>query len=517
MEDNKHPLLSRKDDEKKPSSLEKTCMKYEKEDSFTSSSSSDAESDIGPINGVQDFLKEFLIESRKLWYLAGPSICTSVCQYALGALTQIFAGHLGTIQLAAISVENSVFDGFGCGILMGMGSALETLCGQAYGAKHIDMLGIYMQRSWLILNAAAHGIALLFVFATPILQLLGQTPAISMAAGKFALFMIPQQFAYALNVPLAKFLQAQSKLMEMAGIAAFALCLHVFLVWLLMMKLGWGLLGAAVILNASWWFIALAQFLYVMAGGCGRAWSGFSWGAFTNLAEFVKLSVSSTVMFCLEVWYIMALTLAAGYLPNAEVSVAALSICMNIIGWSSTVGLGFNVAISVRVSNKLGSGQPRAAKFAVIVVGLTAFLFGLTSALILLINRKELPALFTDSIEAQQLVEDLTPFLGVSIIFTCLQCALSGVAIGAGWQNMVACINAGCYFLLGVPLSILMGFKFDMGVKGIWYGMLVGLSLQAGSLLWMTCRTNWNKEAYAAEERLKLWGGETKAQIDQVK
>ncbi|KAL3511332.1 hypothetical protein ACH5RR_030733 [Cinchona calisaya] len=513
MEDSEQPLLSQTWNGTNDSS-------NPPENSIQPSSNSSCfadEGDMGPIDSIRDFSREFLIESGKLWYLAGPSIFTSFCQYGIGSLTQIFAGHLGTVQLAAISVENSVIAAFGFGILLGMGSALETLCGQAYGANKHNMLGIYMQRSWVILNTMVLGILFLFIFATPILKLLGQSTTISKEAGKFSLWMIPQQFAYAIMIPLTKFLQAQSKVMEMAAIAAIAVCLHAILGWLLMMKLRLGLPGAALMVNASWWFITVAQFLYVMAGNCGRAWSGFSWKAFRNLSSFVKLSVSSAVMLSLEIWYIMAMTLIAGHLKNAEVSVDALSICVNVIGWSGTVGLGFNAAISVRVSNELGSGHPRKAKFSVSVVGLTSFLFGSFFAIIILLCRKQYPALFTNNPEVQQLVEDLTPLLAISVIFTCVQYTLSGVAIGAGWQNFVAYMNAACYFFLGVPLGALLGYKFDMGVKGIWYGLVLGLCLQTILMFWVVCVANWNKEALAAEERLKQWGGEMEAQIDEEK
>nr|GEZ11558.1 multi antimicrobial extrusion protein [Tanacetum cinerariifolium] len=63
------------------------------------------------INGVRGFCKEFYMESKKLWYIAGPAIFTSLCQYTIGATTQLFAGQLGTIHLAAVSVENSVIAG----------------------------------------------------------------------------------------------------------------------------------------------------------------------------------------------------------------------------------------------------------------------------------------------------------------------------------------------------------------------------------------------------------------------
>ena len=179
---------------------------------------------------------------------------------------------------------------------LGMGSALETLCGQAVGAGQIDMLGIYMQRSWVILVTTSLLLSLLYIFAAPLLKLIGQTEEISEAAGVFAIYMIPQLFAYALNFPIAKFLQSQSKIMVMALIAAVVLALHTLFSWLFMLKLGWGLVGAAIVLDASWWLIVIAQLLYILSGTCGRAWSGFSLKAFQNLWGFVKLSLASAVM-----------------------------------------------------------------------------------------------------------------------------------------------------------------------------------------------------------------------------
>lgn len=74
--------------------------------------------DIPPISGVGDFVREFRIESKKLWKLAGPAIFTSMSQYSLGAVSQVFAGHISTIALAAVSIENSVIAGFSFGIMV---------------------------------------------------------------------------------------------------------------------------------------------------------------------------------------------------------------------------------------------------------------------------------------------------------------------------------------------------------------------------------------------------------------
>ncbi|XP_027153670.1 protein DETOXIFICATION 29-like [Coffea eugenioides] len=483
--------------------------------SFASSFVADAD-DIPPINGVRDFFREFTIESKKLWYLAGPAIFTSICQYSLGAITQTLAGHLGTLELAAVSIENSVIAGLSFGIMLGMGSALETLCGQAYGAGQIEMLGVYMQRSWVILNTTALILMLLYIFAEPFLRLIGQTEDISRAAGTLAVWMIPQLFAYAANFPIAKFLQAQSKIMVMAWISVIGLVLHSVFSWLLMLKFGWGLVGAAVVLNLSWWFIVVAQLLYIFTGTCGRAWSGFSWKAFQNLWGFVRLSLASAIMLCLETWYFMALILFAGYLKNAEVSVDALSICTNLLGWTVMVAVGCNAAISVRVSNELGAAHPRTAKFSVVVVVVSSFLLGVVLSAILLIFRQQYPSLFSNSDEVKSLVYELTPLLAFCIVLNTIQPALSGVAIGAGWQALVAYVNIACYYLFGIPLGLLLGYKINMGVKGIWYGMVSGTAVQTVVLFWIVYRTNWNKEASVAAKRIQEWGGEPDAKANDV-
>ncbi|GMH27655.1 hypothetical protein Nepgr_029498 [Nepenthes gracilis] len=464
------------------------------------------EADIGPINGVQDFFRELLVESKKLWYLAGPAVFTSLCQYSLGAITQTFAGHVGNLELAAVSVENSVIAGFSFGIMLGMGSALETLCGQAYGKGELDMLGIYMQRSWVILNTTALICSVFYIFATPLLKLIGQTTAISDAAGTFALWMLPQLFAYAMNFPIAKFLQAQSKIIAMALISGVALVLHALFSWLLMLKLGWGLVGGAVVLNASWWFIVVAQLMYIFGGACGRAWTGFSWKAFQNLSGFVQLSIASAVMLCLEVWYFMALILFAGYLKNAEFAVDSLSICMNILGWTLMVAFGFNAAVSVRVSNELGAAHPRTAKFSVVGATMNSFSVGLILSLILVIFRGEYPSLFSGSTEVKDAVYQLTPLLAVTIIIDNVQPVLSGVAVGAGWQAYVAYVNVGCYYVFGIPLGLVLGYKIGLGVKGIWLGMLLGTVVQTLVLSLMIYKTDWKKEASKAGDRIRQWG-----------
>ncbi|ERM94951.1 hypothetical protein AMTR_s00009p00210630, partial [Amborella trichopoda] len=206
-----------------------------------------------------------------------------------------------------------------------MGSAAETLCGQAFGAGQVEMLGIYLQRSWIILLISGLFLVPVYVFSAQILVLIGQDKTIASLAGKFTIWTIPLIFALCINVPAQKFLQAQSKVAAFTWIGFIGLVLHVFLLWIFIWLVGWGLPAAAVVVNLSAWFIAISQAVYVVYW-CNDCWKGLSWLAFKDMWAFVKLSLGSAVMLCLEIWYLMSLTVLAGHFANAEVAVDSISI-----------------------------------------------------------------------------------------------------------------------------------------------------------------------------------------------
>ncbi|RWW24538.1 hypothetical protein GW17_00011156 [Ensete ventricosum] len=311
-----------------------------------------------------------------------------------------------------------------------MGSALETLCGQAVGAGQLNMLGVYMQRSWVISAATAVVLTPLYVFATPILRLLHQSEDISQVAGKYCGWIIPQLYAYAVNFPLQKFFQSQGKVWVITLVSGAVLGVHALLNWVVVSKLGRGLLGAAMVENVSWWLINLAQMIYLLAGFFPESWRGFSLSAFQNLGAFAKLSFASAVMLC------------------------------------------------VRVSNELGANHPKAAKFSVVIAVTTSVLIGIFFAAGVLIFRKQLAELFTDVPELIRETSKLGYLLGATILLNSIQPVLSGVSIGAGWQALVAFVNTACYYLFGLPIGAVFGFKLKL-----------------------------DELAMQAEERVRRWGG----------
>ncbi|XP_010930069.1 protein DETOXIFICATION 40 [Elaeis guineensis] len=453
-----------------------------------------------------------VIEMKLLIHLAAPAVIVYMVNYLMSMSTQIFSGHLGNLELAAASLGNTGIQVFAYGLMLGMGSAVETLCGQAYGAHKYEMLGVYLQRSTILLMATGVPLAVIYGFSRPILVLLGESPEIAKAASIFVYGLIPQIFAYAANFPIQKFLQAQSIVAPSAYISTATVAVHLLLSWLAVYKLGLGLLGASLVLSLSWWIVVIAQFVYIVTSQkCRFTWTGFSWQAFSGLPEFLKLSTASAVMLCLETWYFQILVLIAGLLDHPQLALDSLSVCMTISGWVFMISVGFNAAASVRVSNELGAGNPKSAAFSVVVVTALSFIISVIIGVVILCLRDYLSYIFTEGETVAHAVSELTPLLAITLILNGIQPVLSGVAVGCGWQAFVAYVNVGCYYIVGIPLGVLLGFKFNLGAKGIWSGMIGGTFIQTLILIWVTFRTDWNKEVDEAIKRLNKWEDNKKA------
>ncbi|KAJ0466377.1 hypothetical protein HanIR_Chr14g0671411 [Helianthus annuus] len=117
--------------------------------------------------------------------------------------------------------------------------------------------------------------------------------------------------------------------------------IHILLSLLFVYKLNLGVSGAMLALMISSWSLVIGEFIYIFRGWCPNSWKGFTFAAFKDLMPLVKLSVSSGVMLCLELWYNVVLVLLAGYMANAEVAISAFSICLNISVWEFMKILGF--------------------------------------------------------------------------------------------------------------------------------------------------------------------------------
>lgn len=180
---------------------------------------------------------------------------------------------------------------------MGMGGALETFCGQAYGAQHYQMLGVHLQRAMTVLMLMGIPISLILASTMQIFTFFGQDLEISEEAGNYARWLIPSIFPYGLLQCQIRFLQTQNNLNPLIISTGFASLLHIMCCWILVSRIGFGSSGAALSVAISYWINVLILGIYIkFSRTCERTWTGFSKDGVCDLVGFLTLGIPSALM-----------------------------------------------------------------------------------------------------------------------------------------------------------------------------------------------------------------------------
>ncbi|CAL5333482.1 unnamed protein product [Camellia sinensis] len=454
--------------------------------------------------GLEGIKKDdILTELKKQLSLAGPIIAVNLLLYCLQVISVMFVGHLGELALSGASMATSFASVTGFSLLVGMGSALDTFCGQSYGAKQYHMLGVHKQRAMLVLLLVSIPLACIWANAGHILVFLGQDPEISAEAGSYARFMIPSIFAYALLQCHVRFLQTQNNVFPMMLSSGFTTLLHVLICWILVFKSGLGNKGAALANAISYWINVILLAIYVrVSPSCKNTWTGFSKEALHDIPKFLRLAIPSALMLCLEIWSFEMMVLLSGLLPNPKLETSVLSISLNSYTMVYMIPLGFSGATSVRVSNELGAGRPQAARLAICIALSLVVTEGILVATIMILGRKFWGYCYSTEEMVVRYVAEMMILLSGSHFVDGIQSVLSGIARGCGWQKIGAFANLGAYYLIGIPVGVLLAFVYHIGGKGLWVGIIVALFAQALFLSIITLCTNWEKEANKASDRV---------------
>uniref|UniRef100_A0A7N2MBF2 Protein DETOXIFICATION n=1 Tax=Quercus lobata TaxID=97700 RepID=A0A7N2MBF2_QUELO len=324
---------------------------------------------------------------------------------------------------------------------IGLSGSLETLCGQGFGAKVYRLLGIYLQASCIISFLFSIVIAIIWFYTEPILILLHQETEIAKTAAHYISFV-----------------------------------------------------GAPLAASVSLWLSVLMLAMYVTCTKkVEHTWGGFSLESFQYILPSLKLALLSAAMVCLEYWAYEILVLLAGLLQNSETTTSLIAMCVNTEAISFMLSYGLSAAASTRVSNELGAGHPNRAKNAIGVSLKLSLLVGVTLVLAIAFGHNIWASFFSDSSEIIKEFASMTPLIAISIFIDSVQAVISGVARGYGWQHLAVYVNLATFYIIGLPIACGLGFKTNLQAKGLWIGLICGLSSQAVALFLITLRTKWAK------------------------
>ncbi|KAL0381426.1 UNVERIFIED_CONTAM: protein DETOXIFICATION 1 [Sesamum angustifolium] len=415
------------------------------------------------------------------------------------------------LTLSSVAIATSLTNVTGFSLLSGLVGGLETLCGQAYGAKQYDKLRIYTYSAIFSLALVCIPVCVLWLFMEKLLVLMRQDPLVALEAQKYSVWLIPALFGAAISKPLVRYLQTQSLILPMLVSSFVVLCCHVPTSWALIYMLHMGSKGAAVATCISNWIYVIVLALYIkLSSSCKQTRLAFSVDAFCAMRQFFRLALPSAVMVCLKWWSLEVLVLLSGLLPNPKLETSVLSICLTISTLHFTISYGLGAAASTRVSNELGAGNPHKARTAVLAVMFLSITELISTSIVLFSCRHILGRAYSNEKQVVNYIAVMTPLICTSTVTDSLQAAISGVARGSGWQHIGAYVNLGAFYLVGIPVAVVLGFVEHLKAKGFWIGIVIGSILQSAILSVITGFTDWQKQAIRARERIS-GGGSSQA------
>uniref|UniRef100_A0A3Q7IBT4 Uncharacterized protein n=1 Tax=Solanum lycopersicum TaxID=4081 RepID=A0A3Q7IBT4_SOLLC len=196
----------------------------------------------------------------------------------------------------------------------------------------------------------------------------------------------------------------------------------------------------------------------------------------------------------LEYWDHEFLVLSAGLMPNSQTTTSLIAMSVNTEAVAFMVSYGLSAAASTRVANELGGGNIDKAKHAMFVTLKLCVLLALVVDLALFFGHSAWAGLFSDSTQIIKEFATMMPLLLISFVVDFFQRNfIRGVARGCGWQHLVMFINLATFYFIGMPISWLLAFKFNLHAQGLWMGSICGLACQALGLLLLTLLTKWEK------------------------
>lgn len=447
---------------------------------------------------------EAMEEIKEIGKISGPTAITGLLLYSRAMISMLFLGYLGELELAGGSLSIGFANITGYSVISGLAMGMEPICGQAYGAKQKKLLGLTSQRTVLLLLSTSIPISFLWLNMRNILLLCGQDEEISSMAHTFIVFAIPDLFFLSLLHPLRIYLRTQSITLPLTYCSAISVVLHVPINFLLVGYFKMGIVGVAI---AMVWtnlnlFLFLSSFVY-LSGVYKDSWVTPSLDCLRGWSSLLTLAVPTCVSVCLEWWWYEFMILLCGLLSNPQATISSMGILIQTTSLVYVFPSALSLGVSTRVGNELGANRPARARISMIVSLFSGAMVGVAAMCFTFLMRHRWGRFFTSDEAILKLTAIALPISGLCELGNCPQTTGCGVLRGSARPTIGANINLGSFYLVGMPVSILLAFRFKMGFSGLWLGLLAAQASCALLMIYVLCTTDWKLQADRAKELTK--------------
>ena len=424
-------------------------------------------------------------EMRAMLRLALPVVVVHLGVMAMGVVDTIMVGHVSASALASVALGNVYFFSvavFGMGALM----ALDPVIAQAEGAGDRPAVARGIQRGMGIAMLLTIPSSLLLLPGEGALSLLGQPETIIPVASGYARICILGVLPFFAFVVLRQSLQAMGHLAPIVMSILGTNLANAALNWVLVFgNLGFPAMGPI----GSAWATAVSRWLLVVVL-LALAWRRLRpslWPVRSEiwrirpLVRMLRLGAPIGAQYQLEYSAFAVIALLMGWLGPREL--AAHQVALNLAALTFMVPLGVSAAAAVRVGQAVGRADPAAAQRSAGAAVLYGAGFMSLSAVIFLLLPGPLARIFTGEAPVLAVAVTLIPIAGFFQVFDGLQVVAGGILRGLGDTRWPMVISVLGFWLIGLPVSLFLGFRTDLGAAGLWWGFVAGLGAVALFLL----------------------------------
>ena len=425
-------------------------------------------------------IKEEVVNTVRLAY---PVIIGQLGIIMMGVVDSIMVGKIGPVPLAAASLGNSLIFiiliiGIGCSIVV------SPLVAILVGGKRYSECGVYFRQSLLVnilLSLVMIGVILIGV---NFINKLHQPPEVIELTMIYMSIVGFSAFPLMIFQTYKQFIEGLSIMKPAMVISILANIINAFANWVLIFgELGFpklGLAGAAWATFASRAFMALVIMFYVMRNDKFKQYDvtfHFRGLNFPVIKKILRLGLPSGFQYFFEVGAFSFAVIMIGWIGTNEL--AAHQIAINLASISFMGVLGISQAASIRVGNAMGEqsvSKIRKAGFTAIVLGAAIMSFsGITFVLL----NNYLPTLYIDDEAVISIASRLIIIAAIFQLSDGIQAVGIGVLRGLTDVKGPTIITFIAYWIISLPIAYLLAFNFNLGVDGVWIGLLIGLTVSA--------------------------------------
>ena len=449
-------------------------------------------------------------EAKATIKLAIPIIIGELAQMSLHLVDTAMVGALGYRQLAAAAlVINTMNIPFVLGI--GMTMSVSQMVSMAHGRKNPSAVSHYLFNGFFLCALTAVVISVALIMGRSLLGHMGQDPEVVRLAIPFMSLMGLSIIPMLLFMTFKQFADGLEFTRTAMVLSLLALPVNIFLNWLLIFG-NWGfprleLVGAGwstFITRSLSFFVLLVVVLrhrtfrpfipvWKKGGRPGDYIDPVQWRLKKRtLRELMAIGIPSALQVGMEAGAFAVTGIIIGTI--SAVAQAAHQIALSCASLTFMVSMGLAQAGSIRVSNAFGQRNwQRIARIGKSTL-ITACFYGLLCGLLFAVFRKDLPYLFNKNAEVLSMAATLLIFAALFQISDSTQAIGAGLLRGIKDVRTPTILIGIAYWVIGLPVGLLLAFPFSLGASGMWTGLILGLSFASVFLVRRFFKRMENKE-----------------------